>query len=201
MLTILILAAGASSRMKGRDKLTLRVDGAPMLATVIARAQKTRCEVLVALPPDNPARAAITSDSGARFITIGNATQGMGASIAAATAARPKGTTALMILPADMPLIDTADLNTMIRAWSLATETTILRATSVEGKPGHPVIFPQCCFPALEALGGDAGARDILRAHDGPVVPVPLPDQHALLDIDTRDDWEEFLRNKSIYSK
>ena len=100
-----------------------------------------------------------------------------------------------------MPLIDTADLNTMIRAWSLASETTILRATSAEGKLGHPVIFPQCCFPALEALSGDAGARDILRAHDGPVVPVPLPDQHALLDIDTRDDWEEFLRNKSIYSK
>ena len=192
MLTILILAAGASSRMAGRDKLTLPVNGTPMLATMIARAQATRCTVLVALPPDNPARAAIALDCDATPVTVRNAAHGMGASIAAATAARPKATTALMILPADMPLLEGDDLRGMVSAWADAPPNSILRATGADGSPGHPVIFPQSCFAALEALDGDAGARNVVQGHDGPVLGVPLPDQHALLDIDTPDDWRAF---------
>ena len=195
MLTILILAAGASSRMEGRDKLTLPVNGAPLLATMIARAQATRSAVLVALPPDNPTRAAITLDCDATPVTVRNAAQGMGASIAAATTARPKGTTALMILPADMPLLEADDLRTMVTAWTGAPTDAILRATGADGTAGHPVIFPQSCFAALEALGGDAGARNVVQGHGGPVLEVSLPDQHALLDIDTPDDWRAFRQS------
>ena len=49
-LAILILAAGRSSRMQGRDKLLEPVGGAPLVATLVARARKTGAKVFVALP-------------------------------------------------------------------------------------------------------------------------------------------------------
>ncbi|MCW9044403.1 MAG: nucleotidyltransferase family protein [Pseudopelagicola sp.] len=195
MLTILILAAGASSRMQGRDKLTLPIDGLPMLARIIQRAQATRGPVLVALRPDTPARAAIVAECNAAPITVRDADNGMGASIAAATAARPKGTTALMILPADMPNLTTNDLVKMKDAWANAPRDAILRALSSVGPPGHPVIFPATCFDALEQLNGDRGAQSVIAAHDGPVLTVPLPRDNAVLDIDTPADWAAY-KNK-----
>ena len=192
MLTILILAAGASSRMEGRDKLTLPIEGAPMLATMILRAEATRAPVLVALPPDNPTRAAIVSDCDAIPITVRDAAKGMGTSIATATALRPKGTSALMILPADMPDLTRDDLRAMQEAWQNAPENTILRATGEDGTPGHPVLFPATCFDALESLDGDQGARAVIAAHTGPVRKIPLPGRHALTDIDTPGDWQTY---------
>ncbi|MBR9841829.1 MAG: nucleotidyltransferase family protein [Rhodobacteraceae bacterium] len=192
MLTILILAAGASSRMEGRDKLTLPVDGLPMLATMVLRAQATRAPVLVALPPDNPTRAAIVADCDGAPVTVRDAAHGMGVSIATATAARPRETSALMILPADMPALTRDDLVAMKEAWQTSPKTAILRAVSPDGHPGHPVIFPASCFEALEHLTGDHGAREVIKAHDGPVIDVPLPGTHALLDIDSPEDWTAF---------
>ena len=192
MLTILILAAGASERMEGRDKLTLPVDGLPMLATMIERAQGTRSPVLVALPPDNPTRAAIVADCDAAPVTVRDAALGMGISIARASAARPRGTSALMILPADMPALTRDDLRAMKQAWVEAPGNAILRAVSKDGHPGHPVIFPAACFNALEALQGDLGARGVIEGHDGPIIDVAIPGAHALLDIDTPADWAAF---------
>jgi CTP:molybdopterin cytidylyltransferase MocA len=193
MLAILILAAGASSRMEGRDKLTLPIDGMPMLATMILRAERTRAPVMVALPPNNPARAAIVADCDAAPVTVRDAHLGMGASIATGTQLRPKGCTALMILPADMPTLEADDLIAMKEAWAKAPATAILRATGEDGTPGHPVIFPAACFDALEALSGDLGAREVIARHAGPVLDIALPGRHALLDIDTPEHWRGFL--------
>ena len=193
MLAILILAAGASSRMEGPDKLTLPIDGVPMLATMILRAERTRAPVLVALPPDNPTRAAIVADCDAAPVTVRDAHLGMGESIATGTALRPRGCTALMILPGDMPALDADDLMAMKDAWADAPENAVLRGTGADGTPGHPVIFPAACFDALEALTGDHGAREIILGHNGPVLDIPLPGQHALLDIDTPSDWSAYL--------
>lgn len=193
MLFILILAAGASSRMEGRDKLTLPIDGVPMLATMILRAERTRAPVLVALPPDKPARAAIVADCDAAPVTVRDAHLGMGASIATGTALRPRQATALMILPADMPGLSTDDLIAMKDAWAAAPANAILRGTGADGAPGHPVIFPAACFNALESLTGDQGARAVIAGHDGPVLDIPLPGDHAQLDIDTPEEWSAFL--------
>ncbi|HLQ19463.1 MAG TPA: NTP transferase domain-containing protein, partial [Tabrizicola sp.] len=48
---ILVLAAGASSRMRGRDKLLQPVKGRPILRYVTETALAAAAPVLVALPP------------------------------------------------------------------------------------------------------------------------------------------------------
>ena len=68
-------------------------------------------------------------------------------------------------------------------------EPEILRAADRDGTPGNPVLFPADLLPDLQKIKGDKGARDLLRRHAGKVHLIPLPEAHALTDLDTPEDW------------
>ena len=53
-----------------------------------------------------------------------------------------------------------------------------------QGQRGNPVGFGRRHLPQLLALGGDQGARSLLKTH--PVVEVAVDDAGILQDIDTR---------------
>lgn len=185
---ILVLAAGRSSRMRGRDKLTEEIAGQPLLAERVTTAQASGAPVWVALPPREvaPARWETLAGTGAALVEVRDAASGMAASLRAGLAALPPGCPGLLILLADMPEITCADIAAVLAGFDGAT---ILRGTSAEGVPGHPVLFPAGDFPALARLTGDAGARDLLRREGARVRLVPLPARHALTDLDTPEDW------------
>ena len=193
---IVIPAAGASSRMRGRDKLLEEISGQPLLARGVGRALATGALVLVTLPPDRPARAAaLAGFAGSRLITrvIDDAEEGMAASIRAAArdaegrdAAKQPGFLGLMVVPADMPELETEDFQKVIACFS-SNPDAIARGCGADGTPGHPVIFPRRLFGALAALTGDSGGRALLEGEA--IIPVPLPARHALTDLDTPEDW------------
>ncbi len=125
-------------------------------------------------------------------IPVPDAASGMSASLARGTAAAMTlgdgaALTGIMVLPADMPLIDGADIGAVIQAF-LRAPGRIARGMGADGSPGHPVIFPRLCFDGLRTLVGDTGARALLQGED--ITPVPLPGAHATLDLDTPEAWE-----------
>lgn len=186
---ILILAAGASSRMRGGDKLLEQVAGQPLLRQMLERALAVaQGPVLCTLPgPDHP-RLSCLAGLGAIPVAVSDPSEGMGASIRAGIGALPADTSAVMILPADLPELTADDLAVMLRAAQQQPDA-ILRAVDSTGQPGHPVIFPADLFAALSDCRGDSGARAVLRAHEGRLIPVPLPDRHATTDLDTPEAW------------
>ncbi|MEW2915106.1 nucleotidyltransferase family protein [Leisingera sp. JC11] len=188
-IAILLLAAGASSRMQGRDKLMEDVDGLPLLSLMCRRAALTGLPVYTTLPGLSHPRATAAGD--AILVPVPDAAEGMAASIRRGTAVLPEGTEAVMILPADMPEITAQDM-LHLAAHFQGPDSPILRATAEDGTPGHPVLFPQRCFEALKSLQGDQGARGILKAEM--VQTVPLPGRHALTDLDTPEDWAAWRR-------
>ena len=101
---IILLAAGQSSRMRGRDKLQEIVEGEPLLRRQarIARAA-TRGAVIVALPPAPHPRYALVADMEVEALPVPDAAEGMNASLRAGFAALPAGTPAAMVLLADLP--------------------------------------------------------------------------------------------------
>lgn len=184
---IVIPAAGASARMGGCDKLLERVAGLPLLRRQADAALATGAPVLVTLPPDRPARRAALAElePALEWREVPNAAEGMAASLrVGADWAAGRDAAGLMILPADMPDLTRADLAHCIAAFD---DTRILRATAADGRPGHPVIFPRACLPALARLSGDCGARDLLKGAD--IALLTLPGTHALTDLDTPADW------------
>ncbi len=188
-LPVLVLAAGASRRMEGRDKLLEPVaGGAPLLAERVQAALATGQKVLVALPPpaQAPARHACLP-AGAQPVIVTATPPGMGASLAALVHALPRlvpEAQGALVLPADMPDLSTADLRRVIAAFDPAC---ILRGASAGGRPGHPVLFPAGWFDRLATLAGDEGGRGLLK--DAPVTLIRLPGDHALTDLDTPQAW------------
>jgi len=180
-----LLAAGASRRMAGRDKLLEPVDGDPLLRRQ-ARAALAAATgpVAVTLPPDGAARRAALAGLDLALLPVPEAAQGMSASLRAA--ASWADTRALILCPADMPEITTQDFETMAKAY----DGTPLRATTADGTPGHPVVFPPVLLPLFARLTGDEGARRLLRTH--PPGLVALPDAHATTDLDTPEAWADW---------
>lgn len=184
-----ILAAGASSRMRGRDKLLEDVDGEPLLSRQARIAGECGVPVLVALPPGHAERARIAASAGAGVVVVHASPPGMGDSIAALAAEADRtGADALLLLLADMPELEAADLRALLAAGAEAGTGTVVRAASASGRPGHPVVFPRTLFPSLRRLTGDTGARDVIAAAAG-VCLVPLPGDRALTDLDTPEAW------------
>jgi CTP:molybdopterin cytidylyltransferase MocA len=186
---LLLLAAGASSRMRGPDKLLEEVGGVPLLARSAREALATGLDVIVALSPDRPDRARALAEMPLGRVWVPDAGEGMAASLRAAVAAAPEAAP-LAVLLADMPEITSGDIAMLVGAFGAAGSERVVRAASEDGQPGQPVIFPARLRPALLALTGDAGGREILRREE--VFLVPLPGRRALTDLDTPEDFAAF---------
>lgn len=188
--------------MRGEDKLLKQVDGVPLLARCAARAIATEFPVIVTVPPPgvlkDSRRSKVLARLGLTICEVPDASLGMAHSLRAgaraAQAANPD--TALMILPADMPDIETGDLLTVIEAFTQAPPGTIVRACAQDGTPGHPVIFPPGNLAAFATLDGDHGARAILNHAAAQVQDVPLAKTRALTDLDTPEDWASWCPKK-----
>lgn len=192
---ILIPAAGTSSRMRGRDKLLEVIDGSPQLRRAVEAARRSgAAKVWVTLPPvaeaGAAARHAALDGSWAKRIEVPDRAEGMAASLrAGARAAAAQGARALVVLLADMPEIGPADVARFVAAHEEAPEA-VWRATTPDGRPGHPVLFPARLFPALAALAGDEGARTVLAGEA--VRELPLEGGRAVTDLDTPEAWTEW---------
>ena len=193
MIPILILAAGASRRMRGQDKLLQVVDGIPLLRRQVLMAQATGHPVCVALPAADHPRAATIRDLDATLLVAQNAAQGMSASMRDAVAQLPD-CAAFMILLGDLVALTTADLQQVLTARQLHPDNLIWRGATADGKPGHPVIFDAQLRGQFADLTGDGGAETIVQDHQGQTCMVPLPDQRARLDLDTPEQWDAWRR-------
>ena len=187
---VLIPAAGAARRMRGRDKLLEQIDGVPLLAQVATRACAVASDVIVTLPIGSHPRHTILEGHSLGVVEVADPSEGMAASIRAGITALPHHCDGVMILPADMPDLTQQDLALMLEAFRNHDQAMICRAANKDGVAGHPVIFPTEFFDALGSLTGDQGGRAILRQNHHRLIKVTLPGNHALTDLDSPEAWQ-----------
>ena len=189
MIPILILAAGASNRMNSRDKLLMDVGGRTLLRHVVRRAVATGHPVLVALPDGDIARRDTIAGLDVQIVPVADAGQGMAVSLRAGLEMIPTKCTAVLVALADMPEITTEDYMGLINMFKADPDANIQRAASADGTAGNPVLLPMWALNDPYIFQGDAGARYLLRQYPDRVRLVPLPDDHAITDLDTPEDW------------
>ena len=191
-LAVVLLAAGRSRRMRGRDKLLETVDGVPLLRHIALRALAAGIgTVAVTLPPNAAARVAALEGLDVIRIPVVDAEEGLAASLrAAARWAAGMKAAGLMLCPSDLPELTAADFNLLATAFD--PDGPPLRATADDGSPGHPVIFPARLLDDFAACSGDTGARSLLDRY--PPRLLALPDAHATTDLDTPEDWFHWRR-------
>ncbi|MDA8747295.1 nucleotidyltransferase family protein [Litoreibacter sp.] len=185
----ILLAAGASSRMRGLDKLMQQVRGTSLLRD---RAQMLRASVvdqlIIVLPDGLPDRHDALAGLDLHCVINSQAQTGMASSIQTGLRALPRTCDAALIMPADLPDLTLSDINTMLEHFA-AEPDMIHRGVAQSGQPGSPVIFPRAYFAALNQLSGDESGRAVLAMHKDKIRAHALPDTHATLDLDTPEDW------------
>jgi molybdenum cofactor cytidylyltransferase len=184
-----VLAAGSGSRFGGGKLLApygpgVLLDGA--LAAAFA-APVRGVTVVTGADAEAVAAAARAFDASVRIVHAEHHAQGMGASLAAGIASLPLDAAGAFVFLGDMPRVPPAVLAPLAQAVAAGA---IAAAPVFEGRRGHPALLAHTLFPALVALGGDAGARSILE-HLGPgLVLVEAPDDGVLFDVDVRGDLD-----------
>ncbi|MDE0112546.1 MAG: nucleotidyltransferase family protein [Albidovulum sp.] len=189
----IILAGGRSTRMLGRDKLLEKVDGVALIRRSSDAAARSKAQkVFVVLGKQHAARKAQLRNVNVEIVATSLAAEGMAGSIRAGIARLPDSFDGALLLLPDMPGIGTEEIDAIL---AHARLDNIVRAASCDGTPGNPVYFAKRFFSELLMLEGDSGARSVLDAYSECVSLVRLPGDAALLDLDTRDDWNAW-RNR-----
>ena len=196
-LAALVLAAGQSGRMKGADKLLEPIDGKPLLAHVLDQVATAPLEGCYMALPTRGAHAETRKllverhSSAPQIVSVSDADEGMAASLRRGIAALPSEIDGVVLLLADMPEITTKDIARLAMAFDPDEGCEIVRATSQDGQPGHPVLFGRRYFETLQRLSGDRGAKDVVAEAEafGSTVDVALGGDRALVDLDTPEAW------------
>jgi len=183
-----LLAAGRSSRMGGRNKLLIAdAQGVPMVARVADALLASGAAPVVAVL-GHQAGAVAAALAGRNVACLENAdfAAGMAGSLRVGLAALPRGVTAAVICLGDMPLVTGELLARLIAAYDPARGRLIVVPTC-QGKRGNPVLWDRAYFAEMAALEGDMGARALVLKHAAQVVEVEVGDDAVLRDFDTPD--------------
>lgn len=183
---VLILAAGQSARMRGADKLLEPVDGRPLIRRQVEIVLAAGLAPFVALPaPDHP-RALTLAGLDHRALALPGSAEGMGGTLRDGVAALP-ACPRFMVMAADLPGLTADDLRLL--AATDPGDALIVIATGADGRFGHPILFDSSLRAGFDALGGDVGAKPLVKANKGRIRTVALPADHATRDLDTPEDW------------
>ena len=185
-LHVIVLAAGASSRF-GSPKQLAKVQGVPMLALMISRAQVLAGRAVSVVLGANATQITprLACLDVAVVVNRGWA-EGLASSIRAGVEHLPGHCDGALLLLADQCAVTSADLQRLAKVWH--QDPLAIASGQYGGDWGVPAIFPRSSFPALLALRGEHGAKDLLRYPVGRRVGVPMPG--AAIDIDTVQDLQ-----------
>jgi CTP:molybdopterin cytidylyltransferase MocA len=191
---VLVLAAGSSTRMKGLNKLLVRFDGVPLVrrtVQTIARAGFPR--IVVALGHDAGAVAAAIGSPApgldTRLIEVPDYAQGQQRSVIAGLAATEPSVPAVMIVPADMPLLQAQDLADLVAAFARRPDGTEIVVPFFGTQRGNPVIVSRVAVDAVLA-SPRSGMRAYIDANPSRVHKYVVAHERFTVDVDSRDDLE-----------
>ncbi len=185
----IILAAGSSRRFGDADKLLMEINGKPLIRHAVDCALESHCaevHVITRLDADR-----IEATLAGLPITIWSNPRhadGIGASIAFGIANLSTGVDGALILPADMPWMETTLLNTLIERFAAAGGGSIVYPTTSEGEQRNPVIWPKAEFGHLRKLNTDKGGRNLMANRPTAKIAVKASNNGAFRDIDTLGD-------------
>ena len=194
MIPGIVLAGGKSLRM-GQPKALLPI-GSPD-DTFFDRVTRTLLnagvdDVIVVVGADSAAiRARARPRSGVRIVDNPEYERGQLTSLLAGLHAIDAGATAALVTLIDVPLVSAATVRALIAAQH-EHRASVVRPVS-NGRHGHPVIFARALFGELHRADPGQGAKSVVHAHAADMIEVPIDDEGAFADIDTREDYERLI--------
>jgi molybdenum cofactor cytidylyltransferase len=196
MISAIILAAGASSRMgQAKAAMPFGQTGESVLSRVVNTLLAGGVPDVVVVAGahiDAVSQAMPRNERRARVVEHPRWQQGQLSSLLAGLdAVDAPLLEAVMVTPVDVPLVTPFTVAAVISAWR-RTRAPIVRPASGE-RHGHPVMFDRSIFEDLRAADPNIGAKAVFATYRDRIVNVEVKDSGAFEDIDTPEDYERLL--------
>src|SRR5882672_9679436 len=187
----ILLAAGSAKRFGANKLLQTLPPGTPDAGMPIRLAAAKHLigalpDSIAVLRPRAQKLGKLLRDAGCNTVVCKNAGEGMGTSLAAGVRAAPDADGWVVAL-ADMPFLRPETIRVIAKGLS---EGAVIAVPAYRGERGHPVGFARRFLDELSGLRGDAGAREILKAHPDWITLYEVDDPGVLRDIDEPSDLE-----------
>jgi molybdenum cofactor cytidylyltransferase len=180
----IVLAAGSSTRF-GRTKQLEPFEGMSLAAGALRKAESVcGARSVLVTGKDWQEVTATCAPLAGHFVINNDYEQGLASSIACGVRAVAESADAILLMLADLPLVTTEHLTSLVDAWAASPQSII--ASEFEDTLGPPSVFPKADFDALMQLQGDRGARPIIDANKGRVQAIAC--EEAAFDIDRPED-------------
>ena len=192
----IVLAAGRSRRLGGEDnKCLLPVDGVPMVVRVARLSLETCATTVVTTGFDADAVQDALSPlaDSVRIAFNPNWESGQASSLKTGLTPLAETFDGCAIFLADQPCVQPETVRRLLAEFRVRPHEFI--APRHQGRRGNPVIIPAHRFYEIMALGGDAGARPLLKRYG--VHEVDVSDPGVLLDVDTMSDYAALRDHES----
>lgn len=188
MFSLIVLAAGKSVRMRGRNKLLVDIDQKPMIRRVVETVLQSKVdEVIVVLGWESDKIQQVLSDLPCRFILNKNYEKGQSSSLKIGLREVGEATQAVLVLPGDVAKIDARSINLVLDAYNRFHNPIII--ASYEGRQGHPILLAKQLFDEIEKINEETfGLKSVVRKHENEVRLVETGSESVLQDFDTPDD-------------
>ena len=190
----ILLAAGQSKRFGDKNKLSVMINGKPIINHILDTLVEIYdpSELIVIVGHEHKKIKNLILNKEIKILKNINYKKGIGTSIALGTSNLDTEIDGVMIIPADMPYINSKDLINLEKKF---IELNCVKVVMPEhnSRIGNPVILPRNYFNTLKSLKDDFGARSLIRKKDIITVKAEFG---TIFDIDTK---EELAQTKANY--
>lgn len=189
-----VLAAGTSSRMEGRNKLLLPIADKPVIRRTVEQvvsAGPHEVVVVTGLQGREVGRVVVDLPVGLqpnlRF------EEGQMTSVAVGVGALARATDAIMVCLGDMALLGRQDYLDLVAAYEAAPESSIVIPYFGEDR-GNPILFAASYAPEVVAGDRKLGCRKLANAYPNEVHRYVAAHDRYTIDMDTPADYERICR-------
>lgn len=190
----ILLAAGESRRMGTLNKLTLPIDGQPLLRHSVQTLLASRLqEVVVVLGHEADEAALLLDDLPVTLVRNESYAEGQMSSVHRGLKALAEACEGVMICLADQPLLTHEDIDVMIEAFSRRERGSILVPTH-RGRRGNPIVLAYAHRDEILGAGRNLGCKRLIERNPELVTTLEMDTEHVVFDLDTPEDYAEWQR-------
>ena len=182
----ILLAAGESKRFGDTNKLSEMINGKPIINHILDTLFEIfdPSELMVIVGHEHKIIKDLIFNKEIKFLKNIDYKKGIGTSIALGVNNLNVDIDGVMIIPADMPYINSKDLDNLEKKFiELNCEKVVM--PEYNSRIGNPVILPRNYFNTLKRLKDDFGAKSLIKKKDVITLKTGFG---TIFDIDTRDE-------------
>ena len=189
MIKAILLAAGQSTRFKGKNKLLKKFKNKPLIHHSLNSIKKSKVNKIVVVLgfQKKSVKKMIKNNKKILFVINKNFKTGMSSSIKVGLKKINKKDKGFIILQSDMPFIKTSDINKIYN--SISKKRHLVHALKFKNKIGNPIGFDSSILTKFKRMKGDIGAKFMVKRLKNNTNFIKVLNKRVFKDFDLRKDF------------